>query len=62
MKIPNQRELQQITNNHSSDIGFKDFMNLCEKYTAKSCFFLVIDTTPVLDNSLRFRVNFSERK
>ena len=34
MKIPNKRELQQITFNHSSDIYFKDFMNLCKKCTA----------------------------
>ena len=28
MKIPNKRELQQIVFNHSSDISYKDFMNL----------------------------------
>ena len=28
MKIPNKLELQQIAFNHSSDIEFKDFMNL----------------------------------
>ena len=28
MKVPNKRELQQIAFNHSSDIGFEDFMNL----------------------------------
>ena len=28
MKIPNKRELQQIALNHSSDIGFKDFMKI----------------------------------
>ena len=28
MKIPNKRELQQIALNHSSDINFKDFMNI----------------------------------
>ena len=28
MKIPNKRELQQIASNHSSDIDFKDFVNL----------------------------------
>ena len=28
MKIPNERELQQIASNHSSDIDFKDFMKL----------------------------------
>ena len=33
MKIPNKRELQQIALNHSSDIGFKDFVRICKKYT-----------------------------
>ena len=28
MKIPNKRELQQTALNHSSDIDFKDFMNI----------------------------------
>ena len=28
MKIPNKRELQQIALNHSSYIGFKDFMKI----------------------------------
>ena len=28
MKIPNKRELQQIALDHSSDIDFKDFMNI----------------------------------
>ena len=36
MKIPNKRELQQITLNHSSDIDFKDFMNIYKKCTAES--------------------------
>ena len=31
MKIPNKQELQQIAFNHSSDIDFKDLMNLYEK-------------------------------
>ena len=35
MKIPNKRELQQIEFNHSSDIQFKDFMNLYKKCAAK---------------------------
>ena len=30
MKIPNKRELQQIALNHSSDIDFKDFMQIYE--------------------------------
>ena len=28
MKVSNKQELQQIAFNHSSDISFKDFMNL----------------------------------
>ena len=32
MKIPNKRELQQIALNHSSDIGFNDFMKIFKKY------------------------------
>ena len=35
-KIPNKRELQQ---NHSSDIDFKDFMNIYKKYTKEQYFF-----------------------
>ena len=42
MKIPNERELQQIAFNHSSDIEFQGFMNLYKKCTAKSYSFLVI--------------------
>ena len=42
MKIPNKQELHQIAFNHSSDIDFKDFMNLYKKYTAKSYSYLVL--------------------
>ena len=45
MKIPNKRELQQIALNHSSDIDFKDFMNIYKKYTKGPHSFLVNDTT-----------------
>ena len=45
MKIPNKRELQQIVFNHSSDVDFKNFMNLYQKCTAKPYSFLVIDAT-----------------
>ena len=54
MKIPNKRELQQIAFNHSSDIDFKDFINLYKKCTAKPYSFLVIDATLASDNLLRF--------
>ena len=60
MKIPNKRELQKIVFNHSSDIDFQDFMNLCKKSTVEPYYFLVIDTTLPSDNSLRFRKNLLE--
>ena len=34
-KIPSKRELQLIAFNHSSNIDFKDFLNLYKKCTAK---------------------------
>ena len=61
MKIPNKRELQQTTFNHSSDIDFQDFMNLYKKSTAKPYLFLVIETTLASDNSLHFRKNLLRR-
>ena len=53
-KIRNKRERQQIAFNDSSDIDFKDFMNLYKKCTAKPYSFLVIDATLASDNPLRF--------
>ena len=61
MKIPNKRELQQITFNHSADIDFKDFMNLFKNCAAKPYSVLVIDATLASDNPLCFRKNFLER-
>ena len=61
MKIPNKWELQQTAFNHSSDIDFKDFMNLYKKYVAKAYSFLVIDGTLESDNPSRFRKNLLER-
>ena len=57
VKIPNKRELQEIALNHSSDIDFKDFMNIYKKCTAKPYSFLVNDTTLPSDYPLRFRKN-----
>ena len=39
MKIPNKRELQQIALNDSSDIEFKDFMNIYTKMYCKTILF-----------------------
>ena len=35
LKIPDKREIQEIAKNHSSNINTKDFINICQKYTAK---------------------------
>ena len=56
-KISNKRELQQIALNHSSDIDFKDFMNIYKKCTKEPYSFLVNDTTLPSDDPLRFRKN-----
>ena len=48
MKIPNKQELKQIASHISSDIDFKDFMNLYKKCTLKPNSILVIDTTQIL--------------
>ena len=55
MKIPNKRELQQIAMSHSSDIDFKDFVNIYKKCVDKPYSFLVDNTTLSLDDLLRFR-------
>ena len=57
MKISNERELQQIALNHSSDIDFKDFMNIYKNCTTEPYSFLVNDTTLPSDDPLRFRKN-----
>ena len=36
MKIPNKRQIQQIAANHSSEINFKDFINLCKRSTVEA--------------------------
>ena len=57
MKISNKRELQQIPLNHSSDVGFKNFMKIYKECTTEPYSFLVNDTTLPSDNPLRSRKN-----
>ena len=57
MKIPNKRELQQNSLNHSSDIDFKNFIKIYKKCTGEPYSFLVNDATLASDNRLRFRKN-----
>ena len=54
MKIPNKRALCL---NRSSDIDFKDFLNIYKKCTKEPYSFLVNDTTLPSDDPLRFRKN-----
>ena len=60
MGIPNKRELQQIALNHSSDIDFKDFIEIYKKCSAELYSFLVNDTSSPSDNPLRLRKNILE--
>ena len=62
MKYQNKRELQQIADNHSSDIDFEDFVNLYIKCTAKPHSFLVIYDTSASDDVSRFRKNLLKKK
>ena len=57
MKIPNNRELQEIALNHLSDIDFKDFMRIYKKCIAEPYSLLVNDAKLSSDNSLTFRKN-----
>ena len=61
MKIRDKQELQQIFLNETSDIDFKEFMNLYKKFTSKPYSFLVSDTTFASENPLPFRCNLLER-
>ena len=49
--------LQQIAISHSSDIDFKDFVNIYKKFTDMPCSFLVNDTMLASNDPLRFRKN-----
>ena len=57
MKISNKEDLQQIAINHSSDIDFKDIMNLYKKCAAKPYSFLLSNTTIAPGNPQHFRYN-----
>ena len=58
VKIPDKRELQQISINHSSNINTKDFIKIYKKSTDEPYSFLVNDSTLSSDNPLRFRKKF----
>ena len=58
MKIPDKRELQQISINHSSNVNTKDFIKIYKKSTDEPYSFLINDSTLSSDNPLRFRKKF----
>ena len=55
MKINNRKELQNIENDHSADIDYKDFMKIYRECTKEPFNFLTIDTTLPASDPLRFR-------
>ena len=57
IKNINNRELQQIAINHSSDVDSKDFIKINKICTVKPYSFVVDDTTLTSDNPLRFGKN-----
>ena len=60
MKIPNKRDLQQITINHLCDINSEEFMKICKRCTENVCL-LVYDINLASDNFSHFRRKVSER-
>ena len=56
-KIPNKREIKQITINHLLDISTKNFENIYRICTAEPYSLFVDDTTLASNNHLRFRKN-----
>ena len=55
MEIHGGRELQNIAKNHSADIDYKDFVNICRNCINEPYSFLTIDTILSADNLMRFR-------
>ena len=58
MKIHNKREPQNIANNHSAEIDYKDFMKTYRECTSEPYSFFTSDATLPFNNRLRFRKKF----
>ena len=61
MEILNKRDFRQIVFNHSSDIDFKEFINIYKKCSTKPYTYLVIDANLASDICLHFREDFLDR-
>ena len=58
MKIQSRRELQNIAQQNSGDIDFKDFLKTYKDYTSKLYSCMIINTAVPSGNPMRFRKNF----
>ena len=58
MKIQSRKELQNIVQENSGDIDFKDFLKIYKDYTSEPYSCMIIDTTVPNGNPMRFRNNF----
>ena len=60
MKIQSKRELQNIAQDNSEHIDFKDFLKIYKNCTNEPYSFMTFDTTLSTSDPMRFRKNFSE--
>ena len=58
MKIQSKKDLQNIAQENSGDIDFKDFLKTYKDYSSEPYSCMVIDTTVPSGNPMRFRQNF----
>ena len=58
MKTQSRKELQNIPQENSVDIDFKDFLKTYKDYTSEPYSCMIIDTTIPSGNPMRFRKNF----
>ena len=58
MKIQSKKELQNIAQENSGDIDFKDFLKNYKDYTSEPYSSMIIDTTVPSGHPMRFRKNF----
>ena len=58
MKIQSRKKLQNIAQENSGDIDFKDFLKTYKDYTNEPYSCMIIDTTVPSGNAMRFRKNF----
>ena len=58
MEIQSRKELQNIAQENSRDIDFKDFLKTYKDYTSESYSCMIIDTTVPSNHPMRFRKNF----